>query len=346
MSRNKPYLIGLTGGIASGKDLVCRFLEGFGVKIIDADKVYQGLIKPGSDLLKAIAEEFGEEYFNPEGSLNKKALGGLVFGDSAKLKLLNSITHPAITTAIKVEIDQIEAPLVVLSAPLLLETRLPLEFDEIWVVAVPEELQIERLMYRDQISREQAEKKIKSQMPLEEKVKTANLVIDNSGSEMETGELVAKALKALLEWRKIFDFTDDNYCFACGELNPIGLKLRFEPTEKGMRATFIPQREHQGFKGVVHGGIIMTLLDETMANLALAKGFPALTGKLECKFHRPGVVGEPIEIKAEILREAGKLLEMEAKAFNPHGEVLTEGKALFVKVKAVGNFLEGKNRRF
>jgi len=346
MSNSQPYLIGLTGGIASGKGLVCRVLENLGAEIIDADELYQSLIKPGNSLLAEIIREFGPEYLRPDGSLNKKALGELVFNDPEKMKALNRITHPAIIDSIREQISRVKSPIVFLAAPLLFESHLPLEFKEIWVVSIPEILQIERLMLRDQISREQAEKKIKSQMPIEEKVESANLVIDNSGTEPETAEIVEKAFRALLNWLKIFDFTDDNYCFACGELNPIGLKQRFELTEKGIKSVFIPQREHQGFKGVVHGGIIMTLLDETMANLVLAKGFPALTGKLECKFHRPGVIGEPIEIRAEIMRETGKFMEMKAEALNPQGELLTEGKAIFVKIKAVGNFLEGQAGRF
>jgi acyl-coenzyme A thioesterase PaaI-like protein len=105
----------------------------------------------------------------------------------------------------------------------------------------------------------------------------------------------------------------DQYCFACGRDNPIGLKLRFEYTDEGVVAQFIPAKEYQGFVNILHGGIITTLLDEAMAHAVIAKGRQGVTARLEVKFKKPVVMDEMIVIKGQILWEKGRIIKASAE---------------------------------
>ncbi len=188
-------VIGLTGGIASGKSTVARILERLGVPVIDADRLSREVVAPGSPALAAIVAEFGAEMLDPEGRLDRARLGALVFGDPAARSRLERITHPAIAARadeLLAGCRQAGEPVVVYMAPLLIEAGRAGLVDEIWVVYVDRETQVERLCQRDHLSRQQAALRIDSQMPMEEKAARGRLVIDNRGTTAELERQVAE----------------------------------------------------------------------------------------------------------------------------------------------------------
>ena len=182
-------IIGLTGGIASGKTLVTDYLAALGAPVVDADVASRNLAAPGSPVLKEIAAAFGDEYLDGEGRLLRKKLGDLIFHHKEQREKLNRIMHPHIGKAIQEEIKRHEeegAPVIVYSAPLLLEGGGGAMADEIWVVALDPEEQIRRLMARDGIDEEMAKARLRSQSSLEAKLARADKVIDNNGSQEAT----------------------------------------------------------------------------------------------------------------------------------------------------------------
>ncbi len=195
-------IIGLTGGIASGKSTVSRMLMEFEVPIIDADVVYSDLASKGNPVWEAVYEAFGKEYFLPDGEIDRGKLGGLIFSDSLAREKLNQVTHPLVKDEMTRRLKQIEEEqnphLVVLDVPLLFESKWDQWMDEVWVVAIPEQMQLDRLMLRDKLSFEQALSRIHSQMSLEEKKELSDVVIDNSGSIQQTRLQVQGLLNAFL----------------------------------------------------------------------------------------------------------------------------------------------------
>ena len=190
-------VIGLTGGIGSGKSTVSRKLKDLGATVIDADQVARDVVKPGTPASREIVQAFGSGILNDDGTLNRKKLGALVFQDPAARAVLNQITHPWIKEAIFGEVEKYRRQpdsnqIVVVEAPLLIEVGLHHGLDEIWVVQVDERVQLERLMNRDGITAAEARQRIASQLPQAEKLKYATRVIDNSGSEAETKKQVAR----------------------------------------------------------------------------------------------------------------------------------------------------------
>lgn len=183
MSANrKVYIVGLTGGIASGKSEAARHLESIGARCLDADAVSRSMTAPGGPLLPALREAFGDGVFFDDGTLNRRALGDIVFGDPMKRRLLDAVTHPAIQKAMMDDVEKAEeegVPIVILNVPLLYETGMDALCDETWLISLDYDKQLERLMKRDGLSREQAEARIHSQMPLEEKEAHATVIIDN-----------------------------------------------------------------------------------------------------------------------------------------------------------------------
>lgn len=181
-------IIGLTGGIASGKTFVADELARRGAVLVDADLISRQTTAPGSPVLQQLAEAFGEDILKADGSLDRARLGLSVFGQAEKLKLLNSITHPPIWKEIHHQLDELSRShsLVVLVAPLLLEHQGEKYVDEVWVVHVRPEVQLERLMSRDGLTAEQAEARRKAQMDEAQRLGKADRVIDNSGPPEET----------------------------------------------------------------------------------------------------------------------------------------------------------------
>lgn len=194
--------IGLTGGIASGKSTVSNILKELGGIVIDADIVARDIVRKGEPALKEIEKSFGKEIFNKDGTLNRKALGDIVFNDKNKLELLNRITHPKIIS----EINKIlhyyketeKANVVFIDSPLLIEMNMHYEVDEVWLVVVKKDIQIKRLMARDGISLEDALRRINSQMPLEEKKRYADIIINNCGNIEDLQNQV------IFLWNKVF----------------------------------------------------------------------------------------------------------------------------------------------
>ena len=189
-------VIGLTGGIATGKSTVARFFGGLGIPVIDADQLARDAVQPGSPALKQITDVFGQEMLTHEGTLDRKRLGAAIFASPEKRARLEAILHPAIRALAEEGIRQAAAAghrRLIYMAPLLIEAGATDRVDDIWVVTVRPEIQLERLMQRDGIGREQAEQIIGSQMPLAEKERYGSVVIDNSGTESETMNILASA---------------------------------------------------------------------------------------------------------------------------------------------------------
>lgn len=189
-------ILGLTGGIATGKSTVSSFLRQLKIPIIDADVIARQVVALGSVGLKQLSDTFGSEFLNQDHSLNRSKLGRLVFSDPHKLVQLNAIMQPLIAAEIKQQIlayQQQQTPLIVLDAPLLFEQHHEKKVDFVMVVSVPPKLQLKRLMQRDQVSRIDAEQRIKSQWSVTQKQAQADVVIDNSGS-------VADTEKQVLHW--------------------------------------------------------------------------------------------------------------------------------------------------
>lgn len=193
--RSGIRVIGLTGGIASGKSTVARFFSEQGATVIDADSLAREAVRPGSATLERIVALFGREILLPDGSLDRKRLGRLVFAATDLRHQLEQITHPAIRRLAVERISQLEKQghrVVFYMAPLLIEAGAVDRVDELWVVTVRPEIQLERLMRRDVIGRVEAERIIASQMSLAEKERHGRIVIDNSGTPEETRRIVAE----------------------------------------------------------------------------------------------------------------------------------------------------------
>lgn len=195
MNQNK--VIGLTGSIATGKSQVSNYLRDKGIKVVDADLIARDLVD--IPIVKdEIKKAFGENIYVNE-NLDRKKLAEIVFSNDKKRNILNDIMHPHIY---KIILDEIRnsKEIVFVDIPLLFENekvneKFGLSFDEIWLVYVDREIQIERLMKRDGISRDYAEKKINSQISVEEKRKKSDVIIDNSGTLEETFIQVEENLK-------------------------------------------------------------------------------------------------------------------------------------------------------
>ncbi|CAM4258842.1 dephospho-CoA kinase [Paenibacillus endophyticus] len=182
--------IGLTGGIASGKSTIANMLVERGALLVDADQVAREVVLPGQPALEAIASTFGQAVLESDGSLNRKELGAIVFQDKSMLMKLEAITHPAIRASMQATIhtfaEQFPNRLIVADVPLLYETKQEELYDGIMVVYVPAELQKVRLMARNQVTEEEAIRRIALQMDIERKRALADFVIDNSGSLEDT----------------------------------------------------------------------------------------------------------------------------------------------------------------
>ncbi|NBG87918.1 dephospho-CoA kinase [Isachenkonia alkalipeptolytica] len=180
--------IGLTGSIATGKSTASKFLQELGCTVIDGDVIAREVVEDRR-VLKTIEEAFGNEVLDGEGKLRRKKLGEQVFNNEDALKKLNEITHPAIRSRIKDRLKALRTVAgenknlhcVAIDGALLIEMNLHRWVDEVWVVALPEKEQIARLMARDGISESDARKRIEAQMSTEEKIKYADVVLDNTG---------------------------------------------------------------------------------------------------------------------------------------------------------------------
>lgn len=182
-------ILGLTGGIATGKSLVSDYFKSQGYPVIDADQVSRQVVEVGSTGLNQVADRFGSHMLLENGELDRKKLGRLIFSDSEKRKELNAILHPLIRKEIFHQLGRLKQEghdLIVLDLPLLFESGYEDHVDQVMVIHIDEDLQMERLMKRDELSRKEALQRIQAQMPLKEKMKRAHVLIDNSRSKDET----------------------------------------------------------------------------------------------------------------------------------------------------------------
>ena len=195
-------IIGLTGGIASGKSTVSRALRELGAIVIDADEVAHTIMEPGKPAWEDIIEHFGSGVLNADQTIDREKLGAIVFNNPERLQVLNQITHPRVGEQFKQIITTLRAEksdaVLFMEVPLLYETHMERICDEVWVVWVDEETQIQRLMKRDGLSREDALKRIDAQMSLDEKARRADFVIDNRYSIEETIESATKYYNNIL----------------------------------------------------------------------------------------------------------------------------------------------------
>ena len=196
------HLFGLTGGIASGKSEAAARFRLRGVPIIDADQLAREVIAPGTPGLREVVAAFGPEVLDPSGALDRKALGSLIFGDDAKRRRLNGITHPLIgrLTAERAAALSVRGePLACYDAALIVENGLADMFRPLVVVAAPESVQIARVRHRDGLSEEDARARVVSQKPLHDKVRAADFVIDTTGPLEDLQEKVDGVLRAICQ---------------------------------------------------------------------------------------------------------------------------------------------------
>lgn len=174
-------LIGLTGGIATGKSTVAKYLaETYKLPILDADIYARDAVAVGSPILNAIAQRYGDDILLSNGELNRQKLGEIVFKNQNERLWIESLIHPYVRERFNQEIANTPAETLILVIPLLFEAGITDVVTEIWVVSCSESQQLERLMQRNNLNLEQAQARINSQMPLAEKITRANVVLDNS----------------------------------------------------------------------------------------------------------------------------------------------------------------------
>ncbi len=175
-------VIGLTGGIASGKSTVAELIAAFGIPVIDADQLSREAVLPGTSALTRIIEVFGSRVLSKDGTLDRKALADIIFADPQSRVTLEGILHPAIKELAENRLAALRktgAPAAIYVAPLLIEAGIVDRVDEVWVVYVDRSTQLARLQQRDGISIDDAEKRLSSQMPMEEKRNQGRIVIEN-----------------------------------------------------------------------------------------------------------------------------------------------------------------------
>jgi dephospho-CoA kinase len=194
-------LVGLTGGLATGKSTVSDLLRALGCVVLDADALAREVVEPGQPVLAAVAREFGSEVLGPDGRLDRKRLGALVFADPERRRRLEALTHPAIRERYLARLAELEAQgfegIVVWDAPVMIESGGYRHTDRLVVVVTDAATQRARALGRDG-DRADAERKIASQMPLAEKARLADYVIDNSGDRATTEARTREVHAALL----------------------------------------------------------------------------------------------------------------------------------------------------
>jgi len=190
-------VIGLTGGIASGKSTVAALLTEHGIPVIDADQLARDAVLPGSSGLRQVVAAFGSGVLKEDGSLDRAVLAEKIFSDPVTRSVLETILHPEIKSLAEKNLEALRCqgvPVVFYMAPLLIEAGVTDRVDEIWVVYAGRETQLERIRKRDSVSREDAEKRLAAQMPMDEKRAYGRIVIDNSGNFEDLKSRVAEIL--------------------------------------------------------------------------------------------------------------------------------------------------------
>lgn len=193
---SNPRKIGLTGGVGMGKSTVSRYLEtAYQIPVLDADVYARAAVEPGSPILERIVNRYGPNLLQPDGTLDRRALGDIVFQQPQERHWLEQQIHPNVRDRFQQALtDLSHEPIVVLSIPLLFEANLTHLVNEIWVVYCTEAQQQQRLIHRDRLSPEQAIARIQSQMPIAEKIARADVVLDNRGDQAGLLRQIDRAL--------------------------------------------------------------------------------------------------------------------------------------------------------
>ncbi|HDP2612119.1 TPA: dephospho-CoA kinase [Staphylococcus aureus] len=191
-----PKVIGLTGGIASGKSTVSELLSVFGFKVVDADKAAREAVKKGSKGLAQVREVFGDEAIDENGEMHRRYMGDLVFNHPEKRLELNAIIHPIVRDIMEEEKQEYlkQGYNVIMDIPLLFENELENTVDEVWVVYTSESIQMDRLMQRNNLSLEDAKARVYSQISIDKKSRMADHVIDNLGDKLELKQNLERLL--------------------------------------------------------------------------------------------------------------------------------------------------------
>jgi len=200
MSAPAGLVIGLTGGIGSGKSTVARILGELGAQVIDADKIAHEVYRPGAEAYAPVVEAFGKRVVAPDGTIDRRALGGIVFADRAALARLNGLVHPAIAREIQ---RRIVAAREAGSAPVVVEAAIMVEagwrfFDRVWAVIVPRETAIARVVAERGLTPEEVERRMAAQASDDERRRIADVVIENGGTRDELRARVEAAWHALV----------------------------------------------------------------------------------------------------------------------------------------------------
>jgi len=195
--KSDPYVIGLTGNIATGKSVVAAMLQKLGACVIDADKLAHWAMRPGTRVSRRIVERFGREVLCVDGEINRAKLGAIVFSDPSALEDLESIVHPAVKEETLRQIAACARPVAVVEAIKLLEANMHEHCDAVWVVTCSRQQQIARLVACRDLTTSEAQLRVDAQPPPEEKVARADLVIDNSGQVEDTWSQVVRAWRAI-----------------------------------------------------------------------------------------------------------------------------------------------------
>ncbi len=193
-------ILGLTGGIASGKSTVTAMLRARGITVIDADQIAREVVEPGMSAYEAIVAHFGQEILKPDGQIDRKQLAEIIFANQAERQVLNSIVHPEVRRVMRQQAEQAEEAgedIVFMDIPLLFESKLQHMVDKTVVVYVPVEKQRQRLMERDELDDRQAEQRLQAQFPIQQKKELADYVIDNEGTREETEAQVDQLIARL-----------------------------------------------------------------------------------------------------------------------------------------------------
>lgn len=192
-------IVGITGGIGSGKTTVTEFLKGRGYRVVDADMIARKIVEPGTQVLGELVAYFGNVILQPDGALNRQKLAELAFINPNQKGVLDRITHGAILNQIAKQIETIQTQqnpaLVFVDAALLIETGLYKKMDEVWLIIAHETLRIQRVVDRDRLDTESVKQRIRNQMSDEEKARHSFRIINNSGTKEDLYDTIEKILR-------------------------------------------------------------------------------------------------------------------------------------------------------
>lgn len=191
------FVLALTGGIATGKSFAASVLSELGAAIVDTDVLSRKVVLPGAPGLAKVRAAFGEKIIRPDGTLDRSMLASIIFASEARRQELNNILHPLIRKEMVKEIRKSAEKVAVIVIPLLFEAKIPIYYDRSWLVYCPESVQFERLKKRDNLTDEETWKRIRSQIPIDEKAKMCDVIIDSSGNFEDTIQKIA------VEWEKV-----------------------------------------------------------------------------------------------------------------------------------------------